>query len=56
MSSGTSQGARRGPAWAVRDSETDAKRPGPVKEQWLHSLHRVSGHPAASSLGLSLNS
>lgn len=33
----------------------DAERLGPALEQGLHSLQRVSSHPAASSLGLCLS-
>ena len=38
-----------------RGVRTDAERPRPVLEQWLHSPQRVSGHAAASSLGMFLS-
>lgn len=41
--------------WQRGTWRTDAERRRPVPEQWLHSPQRVSGHAAASSLGLLLS-
>lgn len=41
--------------WQRGTWRTDAERRRPVPEQWLHSPQRVSGHTAASSLGLLLS-